>query len=89
MFDRLLKPDMNLSDAAKLTLVSFDSTMRSNLSVGLPIDMLCYDRNALAAPIIRRFGEGDPYLLDIRRRWGEALRRAFHDIPGLDLENAP
>lgn len=89
VFDRLLKAGMPLADAAKLTLISFDSTMRSNLSVGLPVDMLVYGRDSLTAPAIRRFTEGDPYMKDIRQRWGEALGRAFDAIPGLDLETAP
>lgn len=84
VFDRLLHPAMSMAEAAKLTLISFDSTMRSNLSVGLPIDMLYYERDSLHLQPIRRFGEGDAYLQEVRRRWGEALRRAFHDMPGLD-----
>ena len=84
VLDRLLSPTMTMAEAAKLTLISFDSTMRSNLSVGLPIDMLCYERDSLRLQPIRRFTEDDPYLKEVRRRWGEALRGAFQDMPGLD-----
>jgi putative proteasome-type protease len=81
VFDRLLNAKMSLADAAKLALISFDSTMRSNLSVGLPIDLMCYDRDSLAPGPIRRLGEGDAYLAEIRRGWGEALRNAFQNLP--------
>lgn len=83
VFDRILTRQTPIADAAKLTLISFDSTMRSNLSVGLPIDMLCYRRDSFRSDDHRRFGERDPYLLDIRRRWSEALRAAFENIPPL------
>ena len=83
VFDRLLTQRLSLAEAAKLTLISFDSTMRSNLSVGLPIDLLCYERDSLRVPTQHRLGEGDPYMAEIRRRWGDALRRAFEDMPPL------
>jgi putative proteasome-type protease len=88
VFDRILKRTTSIGDAAKLTLISFDSTMRSNLSVGLPIDMLCYRRDSFDATDQRRFCERDPYLLEIRRRWSEALRAAFDNIPPLPAPDA-
>ncbi len=86
VFDRLLVRSMSFSDAAKLTLISFDSTMRSNLSVGPPIDMICYRKDSFCVTDQRRFTEQHPYLLEIRRLWGEALRRAFEDIPPMDMK---
>ncbi len=86
VFDRLLVRSMSFKDAAKLTLISFDSTMRSNLSVGPPIDMICYRKDSLRVTDQRKFTESDPYLIEIRRLWGEALRRAFEDIPPLDMK---
>lgn len=88
VFDRILTRSTSIADAAKLTLISFDSTMRSNLSVGPPIDMICYRKDSLRVTDQRRFTESDPYLLDIRRRWGAALRHAFYDIPPLPMEDA-
>ncbi|HYD69664.1 proteasome-type protease [Azospirillum sp.] len=88
VFDRLLKQSMSLAEAAKLTLISFDSTIRSNLSVGLPIDMMCYRRDTLVPGYQERFTEGHPYLAEIRRRWGEALRRSFEDIAPLPMNEA-
>lgn len=81
VFDRLLTPAMPLGDAGKLTLISFDSTMRSNLSVGMPIDFLCLERDHLRVSFQRSLSEGHPYLAEIRQKWGDALRRAFEDIP--------
>lgn len=86
VFDRILKFNMPLEQAAKLVLISFDSTMRSNLSVGLPIDLLCYETNSLAVRHLRRLGEGDGYMTGIRKQWGEGLRAVFETIapPSLD-----
>lgn len=86
VFDRLLRQDMPLAEAAKLVLISFDSTMRSNLSVGLPIDLFCYERDSLKARFNRRLGEGDDYLAGIRRQWGEGLKRVFVGIEPPSLE---
>jgi putative proteasome-type protease len=86
VLDRILTMNMSLAEAAKLVLISFDSTMRSNLSVGLPIDLLCYENNSLAVRHLRRLGEDDPFLSSIRKQWGEGLRRVFERIapPSLD-----
>jgi putative proteasome-type protease len=70
--------------AAKCALVSFDSTMRSNLSVGMPIDLLCYGIDSLAVTMRRRFGEGDAYFVELSRQWSEGTRRAFRQLPDLD-----
>ncbi len=80
VFDRLLKQSMPLADAAKLVLISFDSTMRSNLSVGLPIDLFCYQKDSLKVLYNRRLDEGDGYLSSIRKLWGDGLKRVFVDI---------
>jgi len=86
VFDRILQYGMPLAQAAKLVLISFDSTMRSNLSVGLPIDLLCYERDSLAVRHLRRLTEGDGYMAGIRKQWGEGLRSVFETIapPSLD-----
>jgi putative proteasome-type protease len=86
VFDRLLHQGMPLAEAAKLVLISFDSTMRSNLSVGVPIDLLCYETDSLKVTHQRRLGDSDGYLTGIRRQWGEGLKRVFLDIAPPDLD---
>jgi putative proteasome-type protease len=81
VLDRLLTPAMQLDQAIKLVLISFDSTMRSNLSVGPPIHVLTYKRNKLVAEKPLVLGEGDGYLLEMRRRWGDGLRAVFEELP--------
>src|SRR5437588_3721136 len=65
ILDRVITQDMPLADATKCVLVSFDSTMRSNLSVGMPIDLICYKRDSLEDRWRRRFDEGDAYFTDL------------------------
>jgi putative proteasome-type protease len=73
-----------LADAAKCVLVSFDSTMRCNVSVGMPIDLICYERDSLEVRMRRRFDDGDAYFTTLNRAWGEGTRRVFHQLPELD-----
>jgi putative proteasome-type protease len=81
IIDRVITPATSLSDAAKCVLVSFDSTMHSNLSVGMPIDLLCYDRDALVVKKRRRFELGDPYFVALSKKWSEGVRAAFKELP--------
>jgi putative proteasome-type protease len=81
IIDRVIAPSTSLSDAAKCVLVSFDSTMRSNLSVGMPIDLLCYERDALVVKKRRRFEQGDPYFGALSKKWSEGVRAAFKELP--------
>jgi len=81
IMDRVIDPSTSLSDAAKCVLVSFDSTMRSNLSVGMPIDLVCYERDTLAIRRRRRFEQGDPYFGALSKKWSEGVRAAFKDLP--------
>ena len=73
-----------LEDATKCVLVSFDSTMLSNLSVGMPIDLLCYARDSLRVTMKRRFAEGDVYFDALTRQWLEGTRRVFRELPPLE-----
>ncbi len=84
IIDRVITADTSMDDAIKCVLVSFDSTMRSNLSVGMPIDLACYERNSLHLGHCLRFDEHDPYMLRLRQSWGEGVRRAFAQLPNLD-----
>jgi putative proteasome-type protease len=81
IIDRVVKFDLPMKDAAKCLLVSFDSTMRSNLSVGLPIDLLAYEKDALRVTLRRRFLENDPYFREISQFWSSGLRRVFQEVP--------
>jgi putative proteasome-type protease len=81
ILDRVIDRATSLSDAAKCVLVSFDSTMRSNLSVGMPIDLICYERDALAVRKRRRFEQGDAYFGALSKKWSEGVRAAFKELP--------
>jgi putative proteasome-type protease len=81
ILDRAARFDTDLYDGVKLALVSMDSTLRSNLSVGLPIDLLVYRRGAVSIELRRRITEDDEYFRMIRERWSEALREAYRAIP--------
>jgi putative proteasome-type protease len=67
---------MRLGEVAKLILLSFDATLRSNLSVGMPIDLLLYERDALDVRRVRRIDENDDYYRKLSNQWAEALRAA-------------
>jgi putative proteasome-type protease len=81
IIDRVLSFDTALKEAAKCLLVSFDSTMRSNLSVGLPIDLLGYENDRLRVTLKRRFVEGDAYFRELSQFWSAGLRRVFAEAP--------
>ena len=83
IIDRVITPSTTLADAAKCVLVSFDSTMRSNLSVGMPIDLICYRRDSLAIQMRRRFDEGDAYFTALSSQWSEGVRDVFSRLPEL------
>ncbi len=80
ILDRIIQRDTSLNDAAKCALISFDSTMRSNVSVGPPIDLLIYRRNSLKKDFVTRLEDDHPYLQAIREGWGGAIHKAFHAI---------
>ena len=84
IIDRVLHYCTPLAEAAKCTLISFDSTVRSNLSVGLPIDMLIYRTDSFAPAVPHRIGEDDPYFHQLSRGWGEGLRQVFGALPDAD-----
>jgi putative proteasome-type protease len=83
IIDRVLNPDTPLAEATKCVLVSFDSTMRSNLSVGMPIDLICYRRDSLEVQWRKRFDDGDPYFTALSHQWGEGVRQVFRQLPDL------
>ncbi len=81
VLDRAISFDTDLYDALKIGLISMDSTMRSNLGVGLPIDVLVVRRDARNAEVNYRIEPGEPYFQDLRERWSGALRAAHMAIP--------
>ncbi len=84
IIDRAATFDTSVTDAMKLALISMDSTMRSNLSVGLPIDLMVYRRDTLKVAMERRIKEDDVYFRDLRAAWSDALTRAYQTIPSPD-----
>lgn len=84
ILDLAVTPDASLEDAIKCVLVSFDSTMLSNLSVGMPVDLLCYAKDSLAVTMKRRFDAKDPYFETLRQQWIAGTRKVFHDLPALE-----
>lgn len=88
IIDRVITPSTNLADAGKCMIVSFDSTMRSNLSVGMPIDVLCYRKDELAVGQRWRFEPGDAYFLSLSAQWSRGVRKVFSDLPDLPAGKA-
>ncbi len=85
ILDRVANRDMRLGEAAKLVLLSFDSTLRSNLSVGMPIDMVVYNTDKLSIDRVRRIEQDDPYFRSISSKWSAALRSAVETIEEFDI----
>lgn len=81
IIDRVVTRSTSLAQAAKCALISMDSTIRSNLSVGLPLDMLTIQRDALRVHTHVNITEDQTYFRMIRTRWSESLRHAFHELP--------
>lgn len=84
VLDRVVSGKTPVAEAAKCVLISFDSTIRSNISVGLPIEMLWYPRDALRVGMHKRIIDGDPYFSMLRQGWGGGLRRVFGELPNPD-----
>jgi putative proteasome-type protease len=72
---------MSLAETVKLLLVSFDSTLKSNLSVGLPLDLLFYEKDSFRIGLKKRIAQDDPYYRTISDGWSNALRQAFRSLP--------
>ncbi|NNF41153.1 MAG: peptidase [Woeseiaceae bacterium] len=88
ILDRIVQMDTELEKVALCGLVSMDSTMRSNASVGPPIEIMLYSARSGGPPVHRVFHEDDEYLRAIRDSWSESLRRAFDYLPPLALPEA-
>jgi putative proteasome-type protease len=80
VLDRVITPNTPLDEAAKCALVSMDSTLKSNLSVGLPLDMVVYKAGSLQTDRIMCIDEHNPYFQMLRSSWGDKLRQMFDSI---------
>lgn len=87
ILDRIIESSISLERAGRCALVSMDASMRSNLSVGPPIELLLYSADSLDPGTYRRFDEDDAYLSRLRKAWSEGLRRLFLDLPRFDWES--
>ncbi len=83
---RAYDPSMSFEDAVKLLLVSFDSTIKANLSVGLPLDLQIYEKDSFARGEERRISKDDPYFNTISTGWGDALKLAFDSLPDFEFD---
>ncbi|WP_086616815.1 proteasome-type protease [Erythrobacter tepidarius] len=79
---------MSFEDAVKLLMVSFDSTLKANLSVGLPLDLLVIGKDGFAPTHEHRVTADDPYFAKISSGWGDALRSAFQSLPPYSFDSA-
>lgn len=83
VLDRFLTMQTSLGDAATCALISMDSTMKSNASVGPPIELLTYQKDSLSLGQHYNFEADHPYLTAIRKEWGDRLNQAFREMPPL------
>ncbi len=83
ILDRVVLPDTSLEDCIKVVCVSMDSSLRSNLSVGMPLDLVVIEKDALTFRTRRRIEQDDPGWATISRSWAEAVRRGFLEVPCL------
>ena len=87
ILDRVIHPDTPIEDAMRCALVSMDSTMRSNVTVGPPIELAVYRKNTFTISCYQKFGSDDPYLLQLKASWDASLMAAFRDLPRLNLDS--
>jgi putative proteasome-type protease len=81
IIDRMIKTKTDLTSAAKCALVSLDSTIRSNMTVGLPIDLLVYRKDTFKVATHQVVRDHDPYFEDLRAHWGKGIRELFQRLP--------
>ncbi|MBF0622006.1 MAG: peptidase [Magnetococcales bacterium] len=87
ILDRIIRPSMNMADACRCALVSIDSTMRSNLSVGPPIDLAIYESEKLSINRRETFAKETGFLRELRSQWAEGLVNLFKNLPKFDWES--
>ncbi len=87
ILDRILTRETSLEDAARCTIVSMDSTIKSNATVGAPIEVLVYEKDTFQTDHYIKMEEDDEYLHQIKQAWNEALKNAFSQLPSFHWEN--
>jgi putative proteasome-type protease len=85
ILDRGFSFETSLADAVKVGIISIDATMKSNVSVGPPIDILCYEKDSLQAKLRSHLTEDDPYLLEIGQRWQNGIVKLVNEMPAPDF----
>ena len=88
ILDRIIEPELDLETAARCALVSMDSTMRSNVTVGPPVELLIYDSGSCTPGYRYLLEEDDNYLRELRMAWQERLKEAFTNLPRLPKRSA-
>ena len=86
ILDRVLTHQTLIPAATKCALLSFDSTMRSNLSVGPPLDILCYRRDSFSSDHRIQITADDPYFTRVRQSYGKGIDKLFNQLPEPDWE---
>ncbi|BAU63817.1 20S proteasome A and B subunits [Stanieria sp. NIES-3757] len=86
ILDRTITYDTPLNDVAKCALLSIDSTMKSNISVGPPINLVMYKTDSLVIRNTLQLRLGDPYLAKIRKLWEDSVRQAFESMPNIEWQ---
>jgi putative proteasome-type protease len=89
IIDRVVSPASSLEEASKCALISMDSTLRSNISVGLPLDLLVYEEGMLQVSKFVRIDSNNHYMQMIRNTWGARLKQVFQEIPDPAWRDAP
>lgn len=84
ILDRVINRRSDLDQAAKCTLISFDSTIRSNLSVGMPIDLFMYRTDSFSTQCLQRITDKDPYFTRLSEGWSKGLKQVFSELPDPD-----
>ena len=82
---RAYNPELSFEDAVKLLLVSFDSTIKANLSVGMPLDLQIYEKGSFEIGPQKRIEPDNPYFESISTGWGSALKKAFDSLPDFEF----
>ncbi|RUO58787.1 peptidase [Pseudidiomarina insulisalsae] len=86
ILDRIIAPDTSLEDAARCAMISIDSTVRSNISVGLPLELAIYTNDSLDEPWHNKYRALSPMYKSMQKQWNEGLRQAFSGLPRFDWE---
>jgi len=86
ILDRIVTPTLSLADAARCALVSLDSTMRSNISIGPPLELALYKVDSFELSPHLALKPASPYYASLQKRWNEGLKRAFKRLPKFDWE---